>query len=150
MKLIKLVIVAIPALFIIACGTTPPVTPPTSPTPAASPVAAATPTPDPMAATREFYSDNCESCHQDNGEGGVVKIEGKKLNVPPLTKGHALGHTDEEFTKQISKGGDGMPAFGDKMKPEEISSMIQYIRTTFQKGAPVKESRKPAVPPATP
>lgn len=134
MKFLKLVVISIPALFALACGDTTTVTTPPKPSPAPSQAAIATPTPDPMAATKEYYADNCASCHQDNGEGGIVKIEGKKLNVPPLTKGHALNHNDEEFVKQISSGGDGMPAFKDKLKPEEINNLVTFVRTQFQGG----------------
>ena len=142
MNNIKLVVVSTLALIALACGGTTTVNTPPKPSPAASPVAAATPAPDPMAVTREYFVDNCATCHQENGEGGVVKIEGKRLNVPPLTKGHALGHTDAEFIKQISNGGDGMPAFKTKLKPEEIANLIVYIRKTFQAGENKAESNK--------
>jgi mono/diheme cytochrome c family protein len=141
MKFVKFVaLISFVALFAMACGNTTTDNTPPKPSPGASPMAKATPTPDEMAATREYFADNCASCHMENGEGGIVKIEGKKLNVPPLTKGHALKHSDEEFTKQIAKGGDGMPAFKDKRKPEEIQDLINYIRKTFQNGAPPEKA----------
>jgi mono/diheme cytochrome c family protein len=117
-----------------ACGQSGSVNAPSSPTPANSPVAAATPTPDPFAASRELFSDKCADCHQENGEGGPVKIEGHRLNVPALTRGHALGHTDEKLALQISKGGGGMPGFKERLKSEEIQSLVDYIRKTFQSG----------------
>src|SRR5439155_22920837 len=54
--------------------------------------------------------------------------------VPNLREGHALKHPDSEFVKQITKGGDGMPAFGQKLKPEEINDMVRFIRHEFQGG----------------
>jgi mono/diheme cytochrome c family protein len=69
-------------------------------------------------------------------EGGPVKLaDGTKLKVPTLREGHALRHTDAEFVKQITKGGDGMPAFADKLKPEEVNDLIKFIRREFQAGA---------------
>ncbi len=139
MKLFKLApVIAALALFVIACTDTNTNTANTGtqPSPAASPAAtAATPKPDEFAATREYYADNCATCHKEDGEGGMVKIDNKRLKIPPFSKGHALSHTDEEFAKQIANGGDGMPAFKDKMTPEEISKMVSYIRKQFQAGA---------------
>ena len=135
MKFIKLVVIATLALFAFACGNTTTVNTPPKPSPATSPATTATPPPDAMAASREFFADKCASCHQDHAEGGIVKIEGKRLDVPALTKGHALGHTSEELAKQITNGGKGMPPFKDKLKPEEITNMVNFIRKEFQNGA---------------
>jgi mono/diheme cytochrome c family protein len=101
-------------------------------------------TPDEFAATRVLYEKNCKLCHGANGEGGPVKLEdGTKLKVPSLREGHALKHTDAEFAKQITKGGDGMPGFGEKLKPEEINDTVRFIRKEFQGGAsPAKPAPK--------
>lgn len=92
-------------------------------------------TPDQFAAARATFEKNCKLCHGANGEGGPVKLEdGTKLKVPNLCQGHALHHPDSDFVKQIKKGGDGMPAFGEKCKPEEINDLIRFIRHEFQGG----------------
>src|SRR5712692_3024258 len=93
---------------------------------------AATATPDEFAASRAAYMKNCKECHGEKGDGGRVKLEdGTKLKVPSLREGHALHHPDSDFLKQITKGGDGMPAFKDKLKPEEIDDLIRFIRHEF-------------------
>jgi cytochrome c551 len=93
-------------------------------------------TPDPFATVKTIYGKECKECHAQNGEGGPVKLkDGSKLKVPSLREGHALRHTDAEFVKQINKGGDGMPAFADKLKPEETNDLIKFIRREFQGGA---------------
>lgn len=143
MKFNKLVVIAILALFAMACGDTTTVNTPPKPSPAASPTATVETTPDPMVTAREFFTDNCETCHQENGEGGRVKIEGKRLNVPALTKGHALSHSDDEFRKQISNGGEGMPAFKNKANADDINNLIRFIRKTFQSGANAKKADMP-------
>jgi mono/diheme cytochrome c family protein len=101
-------------------------------------------TPDQFAPMRASYEKNCKLCHGANGEGGPVKLEdGTKLKVPSLREGHALKHPDSDFVKQITKGGDGMPAFGEKLKPEEISDLIRFIRHEFQGGVmPMAEPMK--------
>lgn len=93
----------------------------------------ATSTPDQFAAVRASYEKNCKLCHGANGDGGPVKLDdGTKLKVPSLREGHALKHPDSDFVKQITKGGDGMPAFGEKLKPEEINDLVRFIRHDFQ------------------
>ena len=102
-------------------------------------------TPDEFAAARATFKKNCERCHGEQGEGGRVKLEdGTRLKVPSLREGHALRHPDSEFVKQITKGGDGMPAFKDKLTPEEINALIRFIHHEFQAGAtPPAEPAKP-------
>ena len=93
-------------------------------------------TPDHFAAVRTIYEKDCKECHGQKGEGGPVTLkDGTRLKVPALGVGHALRHSDAEFVKQITKGGDGMPAFADKLKAEEINDLIKFIRAAFQAGA---------------
>ena len=148
MKLVKLGIIALAvALFVMACGNsdganqTASTGGGTQATPSASPkaTAATSPTPaDELAQARKTFMQVCSACHQESGEGGPVKIEGKLLKVPSLKEGHALKHTDEEFAKQISKGGDGMPPFKDKLSPEQINNLVKFIRRDIQGGAAPK------------
>ena len=101
-----------------------------------SPAAAATPTPDEFAGARANFTKNCELCHGKTGIGGPMKMDdGMMMKVPSLHEGHALRHVDADFVKQITKGGDGMPAFGEKLKPEEINELVRFIRKEFQGGA---------------
>jgi mono/diheme cytochrome c family protein len=92
-------------------------------------------TPDEFAPARANFKKNCELCHGANGEGGRVKLEdGTKLKVPTFHEGHALHHPDSDFVKQITKGGDGMPAFKEKLTPEQINDLVRFIRHEFQGG----------------
>jgi mono/diheme cytochrome c family protein len=101
--------------------------------PAASPaIAAATATPDPFAEAYVDFQKNCQVCHGEKGLGGTVTIEGRKLKVPSLRAGHAVGHTDERLVKQITEGDDEMPAFKDKLSKEEIDELVSFIRKELQ------------------
>jgi mono/diheme cytochrome c family protein len=103
----------------------------TSSNPTAKPGASSTP--DQFANARGYYAKDCQTCHGANGEGGPVKLEdGTRLKVPSLREGHALRHSDEEFTKQITKGGDGMPAFEKKLTSDQMNELIRFIRHEFQ------------------
>jgi mono/diheme cytochrome c family protein len=93
-------------------------------------------TPDPFAATRGVFAKNCQSCHGTDGTGGPVKLDdGTRLKVPSLREGHALRHPDSDFRKQIQAGGDGMPAFKDKLNQQQIDDLIKFIRQEFEGGA---------------
>jgi mono/diheme cytochrome c family protein len=99
----------------------------------------ASPSPaDPMTSARAIYAAECARCHGINGDGGTVTVLKKKLKVPSLKMGHALDHTEEQLAKQIRDGGDGMPAFKDQLKPEEINILVQLIRKEIQGGAAKK------------
>jgi mono/diheme cytochrome c family protein len=155
MKLIKLALAAL-ALTVFALSCTTETTtntnqvsnantkPPTAASPAST--AQASPTPaDEFAQTRVVYAENCTVCHGPKGDGGTVKIQGKELKVPSLREGHALNHNETQLAKQISQGGDGMPAFKDRLKPDVINDLVRLIRQEFQGGAP-----GPAASPAKP
>ena len=133
----RLMVFVAAASFLFAAACTTEQTHTSSPANANSPAqAASTSTPDPFAAVRVRFEKDCKECHGQNGQGGPVKLEdGTKLKVPTLREGNALRHADADFEKQITKGGDGMPAFADKLKPEEIKELIQFIRREFQGGA---------------
>ena len=131
MKRQSLVLITAALLLMTACQTSTTVNTPNTNNNSAT----AKSTPDQFAASRATYEKNCKLCHMANGEGGPVKLDdGTKLKVPSLREGHALRHPDSDFTKQITKGGDGMPAFGEKLKPEEINALVHFIRHEFQGG----------------
>jgi mono/diheme cytochrome c family protein len=89
---------------------------------------------DALAAARTTYNNACAKCHQPNGEGGTVNIDGEKLRVPGFKGGHALKHSDADYAKKITEGGDGMPKFKDKLTPEQINGLVRFIRAEFQTG----------------
>ena len=105
---------------------------PSAPAATKPPQSAATSTPDQFAVVRGIYAKNCASCHGETAEGKTVEVEGKKIKAPPLRSGHALDHSDKDFSRQITEGGDGMPAFKKKMSQQEIEDMIKFIRKEFQ------------------
>jgi mono/diheme cytochrome c family protein len=102
---------------------------------AATANAAASPAPpDSLAAARTTYNNACVKCHKENGEGGAVDVDGEKIRVPSFKGGHALKHTDAEYAKQITNGGEGMPKFKDRLTPEQIDGLVRLIRADFQSG----------------
>ncbi|WJH35209.1 cytochrome c [Paenibacillus aurantius] len=65
------------------------------------------------------YKANCVTCHGDNLEGrmggntNLTKVGGRK--------------SKDQITAQITNGGNGMPAFGSKLKPDEISALADWL-----------------------
>lgn len=65
-----------------------------------------------------FEQAGCGTCHalQAAGSQGAVG--------PDLDK---LRPTAELVERQVAQGGDGMPAFGDQLTPEQIRAVAEYI-----------------------
>ena len=131
MKLTALLLCCVAALVIVGCTQSAPTA--TSPTsaPASSPASASTP--DPLASARATYAKDCESCHGEKGDGGLVKVDNKSLKVPSLKAERTVKQTDEQYIKQITNGGDGMPAFKDKLKTVEMEALVKLIRKEIQR-----------------
>jgi len=92
--------------------------------------------------TRELYEKHCAVCHQPDGEGGIVKLEDQKLKVPSLKSDKARRHSDESMIDQILKGGDGMPAFKEKLNRDDINDLVRFIREELQGNARGIQSEK--------
>ena len=149
MKLFKLAIIATAmSLFIMACANstnTNQTANTTQPSTATSPAASPSPV-DEFARARVNYAKQCEECHGAHADGGTVKIQDLTLKVPSLKAGHALRHTDQQLAKQITKGGDGMPAFAEKLSTDEINELVRFIHHEFQQGATGAQSNTNTLP----
>jgi cytochrome c551 len=66
-----------------------------------------------------LYKQNCLSCHGGSLEGKI----GPKTNLQQV--GNRLNK--EQLVKQITNGGNGMPAFGSKLKPEEAQALADWL-----------------------
>ena len=134
MKLIALALMCVAlALVVSACTETATPTNTNTSHAAASPAA-----PSPAASIDEFataranYKKNCEPCHGPDATGGLVKVDNKQIKVPSLKAEHAIKHTDDQITKMITNGEEAMPAFKNKMTPQEIALMVRYVRKEIQ------------------
>ena len=132
MKWITLGLCAAVAFVCVSCAQAPETTNRNAAAPAGGSAPAPTATPDELAAARLNFQKNCQACHGETGEGGLVTVEGKRLKVPSFKAAHALKDPDEDFVEQINKGGDGMPQFKDKLQPEQITDLVKFIRKEFQ------------------
>jgi mono/diheme cytochrome c family protein len=134
MKLILLALTCVVlALVGIACTETATPTNSSAPRASSAPTAPSpSPSVDELANARTNYTKNCEGCHGPEGQGGLVKIDNKQIKVPSLHAEHAIKHTDAQIIDFITNGHEEMPAFKDKLRPEEVTALVRYVRKTFQ------------------
>lgn len=93
--------------------------------------AAPTPTPDELAQARETFSQTCVRCHKEDGTGGTVELDdGEKLKVPSLRE-HGRKDSDEHLAEKIRDGGDGMPAFKDRLDAGKVEALVRFVRVEF-------------------
>lgn len=72
------------------------------------------------------YKTNCVICHAADGSGSSPT--GKALKAQDLRSSDVQKKSDADLTLVISKGKGKMPAFGAKLKPDEIQNMVAYVR----------------------
>ena len=92
------------------------------------------------------YSDRCQNCHGEDGNGKGERAE--KLSVAPsdFTDAHAMSQmTDGELFWKISEGHRPMPGFKGKLSEEERWQLVDYIRTFSQ---PMVDPPVETTPPA--
>ena len=92
---------------------------------------AATPSPAPVTqqTPQEIWDKRCVFCHGADGQGHTKK--GRQYKVPNFTKPRWQKHTtDDEIVEAITDGvkKSKMPSFKDKLTPEEVKSMVPYLR----------------------
>jgi mono/diheme cytochrome c family protein len=78
---------------------------------------------------KALFDTNCAMCHGTApAERGLV---GKKLIPPPPGLEHDLvrSRSDSHIFKAITFGFGRMPAFKDKLMPEERWSLVNFLRT---------------------
>ena len=91
-----------------------------------------------VAGGEALYKKNCAACHKENGTGGKVTIDGRTINPDNLISDRKKAAPDDKFHKWIANGvpDEGMPAFKEKLNDEQITEIVQYIRTSLQKQTP--------------
>ncbi len=79
----------------------------------------------------KIYKTNCELCHGPDGSGNTGT--GKAMHARDLGSDETQKQSDAALTEVISKGRGKMPAFGKKIKPEDITKLLAYIRVLAAK-----------------
>lgn len=78
----------------------------------------------------QLFKSNCSMCHGPDGKGYPA------IHTPDFTSSTwQAKHTDTVIVNAITNGvkGTAMPAFGNKLKPEQIQELLHFIRSLGQK-----------------
>ena len=71
-----------------------------------------------------LYKEFCARCHGEDGTGNTPR--GKQLAARDFTDTEwTSGRSDADLIKAIAAGGEAMPAFGRKLTPEQIESLVK-------------------------
>jgi mono/diheme cytochrome c family protein len=84
-----------------------------------------------------LYAQNCASCHKPNAEGTADWMKrGANGNLPPPPlngTAHTWHHPLSILRTIVSRGGEpvggNMPAFGDKLSPQEIDANLAWVQS---------------------
>jgi cytochrome c6 len=79
----------------------------------------------------KFYKANCTLCHSDDGSGSSPT--GKALKAKDLRSDEVQKQDDAALAEVITKGRGKMPAFGAKIKAEDVTKLVAYLRTLPKK-----------------
>jgi cytochrome c6 len=74
----------------------------------------------------KIFKTNCTLCHADDGSGSSPT--GKAMKAKDLRSDEVQSQTDAALTEVITKGRGKMPAFGAKIKPDDVAKLVAYIR----------------------
>ena len=72
------------------------------------------------------YKTNCVLCHSADGSG--ASPTGKAMQAKDLRSDEVQKQTDAALAEVITKGRGKMPAFGAKIKPDDVTKLVAYIR----------------------
>jgi cytochrome c6 len=79
----------------------------------------------------KIFKTNCVLCHAADGSGSSPT--GKALKAKDLKSEEVQKVSDTDLAAVITNGKGKMPAFGKKLKPEDITALVQYVRGLAKK-----------------
>jgi mono/diheme cytochrome c family protein len=97
------------------------------------------PTAESIAEGKKEYGTECAMCHGPAGDGKGDLAADMKLNLADFRDPAALKDvTDGEMFYVIKTGKGDMPPEGDRLKPNEIWNIINYVRSLAKKSESAK------------
>jgi mono/diheme cytochrome c family protein len=92
-------------------------------------------TPESIAEGKKIYGYDCAQCHGPAGDGKTEVT--KNLKIPDLADPAFLkGRTDGELFYSIKNGRGSMPPEGNRVTPEQLWNLVNYIRSLARKQPP--------------
>ena len=74
-----------------------------------------------------LYKQKCAVCHAADGKGDTPA--GKNTKVRSFSDPEIAKQSADELASVIEKGKNKMPAYGKSLKPDEIKSIVAYVRS---------------------
>src|ERR1035438_3287436 len=74
----------------------------------------------------KIFKTHCVLCHAADGSGSSPT--GKALKAKDLKSDEVQKVSDADLAAVITNGKGKMPAFGKKLKPEDITALVHYVR----------------------
>ncbi len=93
---------------------------------ASTSLSAQTPPSDTSLTTNPVFEKQCAKCHGKTAEG-------RHFGGPALISEKVAAATPDDLTKIINNGKGRMPKYADKLKPEEIDTLVQQIKAANKK-----------------
>ena len=78
-----------------------------------------------------LFKSKCVLCHAEDGSGNSPS--GEALKAKDLRSPETQTKSDAELAEVISKGRNKMPAFAQKLKPDQIQQLVAYVRQLAKK-----------------
>lgn len=90
---------------------------------------------DPLVAAMGIWQAQCATCHGESGRGDGPQAS---LTHPAdlTSPTFQAGRTDDQIRATITRGRNMMPAFGNALRPEGITVLVQLVRQFGHAGAP--------------
>src|SRR5438128_2358019 len=93
------------------------------------------PTPEGLAASKKMFGYDCAMCHGATGDGKGEMVESMGLTMKDWRDSAALNAmSDAEIFEIITKGKGKMTGEGDRLPPDKVWSMVNYVRSLAKKG----------------
>ncbi len=93
------------------------------------------PTAEGLAGSKKMFGYDCAMCHGATGDGKGDMVESMKLTMKDWRDAQSLSAmTDGELYDIITKGKGKMTGEGDRLPPEKVWGMVNYVRALAKKG----------------
>lgn len=82
-----------------------------------------------------LFKQRCAVCHLSvivGMEDGKAIVVSSRMYGPTLTKDKVIG-SEDAISAQIMQGSDRMPGYRYGLKPEQITAIIEYLKTVDRK-----------------
>jgi len=96
-----------------------------------------------LALGKKLYRSQCRMCHGEKGQGGGDLAQEMNLSMPDFTTAQMKEKTEGEFHYILAQGHGAMPGQGERLRPQQMWSMIAHIHTLPPAAELSAEKEKP-------